>query len=117
MRHRVLGGKFNRDKSARKALFRSLATSLIKHNQITTTVEKAKAIRPIVEKLITKAKVGNQDLSTRRNLLSFLYEAEAVEKAFELGSKYNQRPGGYLRIIKNGIRKGDGAPIAIIQFV
>jgi large subunit ribosomal protein L17 len=117
MRHLVKRGKFNRDTSARKALFRALATSLIKYQQITTTVEKAKAIRPIVEKLITNAKVGKNDLPARRKLHSVLYEDDVVNKAFELGEKYKERPGGYLRIIKNGIRKGDASPIAIIQFV
>ena len=117
MRHRLQRGKLNRDKSARNALLRSLSTSLIKHKQIVTTVTKAKVIRPVVEKLITKAKVGKDNLATRRALLSFLYEDEVVNLAFEIAEQYKQRPGGYLRIIKNGIRKGDGAPIAVIQFV
>ena len=117
MRHLLSGRKFNRDTSARKALIRSLATALISNGRITTTLAKAKDIRPVVEKLITKAKKGKSDLSILRYLSSFLYTPEAVEKAFVFADENKSRNGGYLRILKNGTRKGDNAPIAIIEFV
>jgi large subunit ribosomal protein L17 len=116
MRHLLSGRKFNRDTSARKALLRALATSLIVNGKITTTLAKAKDIRPVVEKLITKAKKG-KSVETIRGLSSYLYTSEAVEKAFVFAEQNKTRNGGYLRILKNGTRKGDNAPIAIIEFV
>lgn len=116
MRHGIKGRKLNRTKSHRRALFANMAASVIKHEQIKTTVPKAKEIRPIVEKLITLAKKG--DLHSRRQALSFLYEEEAVKKLFAvLGDRYKDRKGGYTRIIKAGNRFGDNAPVAIIELV
>ena len=117
MKHLLSGRKFNRDKSARNALLRALATSLITNGKITTTLEKAKDIRPVVEKLITKAKQGKSNIAIIRYLSAFLYTKESVDKAFIFAEQYNQRNGGYLRILKNGTRKGDNAAIAIIEFV
>ena len=95
---------------------RNLAKSLIQHETIHTTVAKAKEIRPLVEKLVTKSK--NNTLHTRRDLLSFFQnDSIIVNKALELGAKFATRAGGYLRIVKTGYRQGDAAPMAIIQFV
>jgi large subunit ribosomal protein L17 len=116
MRHQVKGRKFGRNTKHRKALIRNLAKSLINHETIHTTLAKAKDIRPLVEKLITKAKVNT--LHTRRELLSFFQnDSKVVDKALELGKKSANRAGGYLRIVKTGYRQGDAAPMAVIQFV
>ncbi len=116
MHHRIKGRRLGRDTSHRRALYANIAASLIKHEQIKTTLPKAKEIRPIVEKLITLAKKG--DLHARRQALSYLYDAEIVKKLFEvLASRYKERQGGYLRIIRCGFRYGDAAPMAIIEFV
>ncbi len=117
MRHGLKGRKFNRDKGARAALLRALATSLFANGKIQTTVAKAKDIRPVVEKIVTKAKAGKGDLNAVRALYDFLYTKEAVENAFKFAEINKSRPGGYLRILKNGRRHGDHAPIAIISFV
>ncbi len=116
MQHRNKGRKLNRTKAHRRALFANMAASLINHEQITTTLPKAKEIRPIVEKLVTLAKKG--DLSARRQALAFLYDENAVKKLFAvLGNRYKARNGGYLRIMKAGFRYGDNAPVAVVEFV
>lgn len=115
MNHGISGRKFGRYSGHRKSLLVNLAKELIEHEQIITTVYKAKDIRHIVEKLVTLAKKG--DLHSRRRALSFFYNDEIiVSKLFDkLGVRYDQRNGGYLRIIKAGFRKGDCAPIAVID--
>lgn len=116
MRHRMSGRKFNRDHNARKGLFLSLSKALITREQIKTTLPKAKDLRSIVEKLITKAKVDN--LANRRNLNAFLRDETLVKKVFEvLAPRYAKRPGGYTRVLKAGFRYGDAAPMAIIELV
>lgn len=116
MRHGIKGRKLGRDKAHRRALFANLAAALIKHEQIKTTVAKAKDLRPIVEKLITLGKRG--DLHARRQALAYLYDEEVVKKLFAvLGQRYQDRNGGYTRIIKAGHRYGDNAPIAYIELV
>ncbi len=115
MRHLKKVKKLGRTASHRKAMLRNMADSLIIHGRIETTVAKAKALRSFVEKLITKAKKG--DLHSRRLVLRFLSK-KATKKLFsEIAPKYQQRPGGYTRIIKIGVRKGDGAKLAFIELV
>ena len=116
MRHRKAGVKLKRDISARRALLRGLVTNVIEEERITTTVPKAKAARPLVEKMITLAKEDN--LHSRRQAGAFLMKPEAVEKLFEkLGPRFNQREGGYTRIVRLGWRKGDGAETAKLELV
>jgi large subunit ribosomal protein L17 len=116
MRHGIRGRKLGRTSSHRKALFRNLAVSLLKHEQIKTTLPKAKDLRPIVEKLITLGKRG--ELHARRQAASYLFEDAVVKKLFDtLGKRYAERQGGYVRIIKAGFRHGDMAPMAIIELV
>ncbi len=117
MRHALKGRKFNRNRGQRTALLKSLVTSLIKHEQITTTLPKAKDLRPIVEKLVTVAK--EDTLANRRYLLSFLNgNHHSVSRLMtHLGPRFKDRAGGYLRIIKAGFRHGDMAPMAVIEFV
>jgi len=116
MRHRVGGRKLQRTSSHRAALFRNMAAALIKHEQITTTTAKAKELRPYVEKLITLAKHGG--LSNRRLAQSRLMDDVQLVKLFDvLGPRYAARNGGYIRIVKAGIRTSDAAPISIIEFV
>ena len=116
MRHRVGGRKLGRTSSHRTALFRNMAAALIKHEQITTTLPKAKELRPYVEKLITLAKHGG--LSNRRLAQSRLMDDAQLAKLFDvLAKRYAKRDGGYTRVIKAGIRASDAAPIAIIEFV
>ena len=116
MRHRVGGRKLQRTSSHRAALFRNMAAALIKHEQITTTTAKAKELRPYVEKLITLAKHGG--LSNRRLAQSRLMDEVQLAKLFDvLAPRYADRNGGYLRIVKAGIRASDAAPVAIIEFV
>ncbi|MGI8959415.1 MAG: 50S ribosomal protein L17 [Bryobacteraceae bacterium] len=116
MRHRKAGVKLKRDISARRALLRGLVTNVIEEERITTTVPKAKAAKPLVEKMITLAKEDN--LHTRRQAAAFLVKREAVDKLFEkLGPRFDQRNGGYTRIIKLGWRKGDGAETAKLELV
>jgi large subunit ribosomal protein L17 len=116
MRHRKAGVKLKRDISARRALLRGLVTNVIEEERITTTVPKAKAARPLVEKMITLAKEDN--LHTRRQAAAFLVKPEAVLKLFEkLGPRFNQREGGYTRIVRLGWRKGDGAETAKLELV
>jgi large subunit ribosomal protein L17 len=116
MRHRVGGRKLQRTSSHRIALFRNLSAALIKHEQITTTLAKAKELRPYVEKLVTLAKKGG--LSNRRLAHARLQDDAQLVKLFEvLAERYASRNGGYTRIIKAGIRASDAAPMAIIEFV
>ena len=116
MRHRVGGRKLQRTSSHRAALFRNMSAALIKHEQITTTVAKAKELRPYVEKLVTLAKRGG--LSNRRLAHSRLMDDTQLKKLFDtLASRYADRAGGYTRIVKVGIRASDAAPMAIIEFV
>ncbi|HEY7209150.1 MAG TPA: 50S ribosomal protein L17 [Bryobacteraceae bacterium] len=116
MRHGKAGVKLKRDISGRRALLRGLVTNVIEEERITTTVPKAKAARPLVEKMITLAKEDN--LHARRQAAAFLVTKEAVEKLFDkLGPRFHQRDGGYTRIVKLGWRKGDGAETAKLELV
>ncbi len=116
MRHRVGGRKLQRTSSHRAALFRNMAAALIKHEQITTTVAKAKELRPYVEKLVTLAKKGG--LANRRLAHARLLDDTQLVKLFEtLAPRYEGRAGGYTRIIKAGIRASDASPMAVIEFV
>jgi large subunit ribosomal protein L17 len=116
MRHGYSGRQLNRTKSHRRALFANLANALIKHEQIKTTLPKAKDLRPYVEKLITLGKRG--DLHARRQAAAKLRDDKVVAKLFAvLGVRYKDRSGGYTRIIKAGFRYGDAAPMAVIEFV
>jgi large subunit ribosomal protein L17 len=116
MRHRVGGRKLQRTSAHRAALFRNMAAALIKHEQITTTLAKAKELRPYTEKLITLAKKGG--LSNRRLAHARLLDDTQLTKLFDvLAERYAGRNGGYTRVIKAGIRQSDAAPMAIIEFV
>jgi large subunit ribosomal protein L17 len=116
MRHQVHGKKLNRSTGHRKALYRNLAQSLVEHERITTTLPKAKAIRPVVEKMITRAK--KQDLAARRAVLAYLPTETAADKVYTvLAVRFAGRPGGYTRIIKTGRRAGDGAEMAVLELV
>ena len=116
MRHKVAGYKLGRSTSHRKALLRSLVTSIIEQERIVTTVIKAKAVKPLVDKMITLAK--RDDLHARRQAAAILMTPDSVKKLFEkLGTRFGQRNGGYTRIVKLGWRKGDGAEQALIEFV
>jgi large subunit ribosomal protein L17 len=116
MRHGNKGRRFNRTVAHRKAMFSNLSVALITHEQIVTTLPKAKDLRPVVEKLVTLGKRG--DLHARRQAVSQLRDEVAAKKLFEtLGPRYKARNGGYLRIMKAGFRHGDNAPLAVIEFV
>ncbi|HXQ68826.1 MAG TPA: 50S ribosomal protein L17 [Alphaproteobacteria bacterium] len=116
MRHRIGGRKLNRTSSHRKAMFANLAAALIKHEQITTTLPKAKDLRPVVEKLITLGKRGG--LHARRQLLAAIKDRKLVEKLLgALAERYKGRAGGYSRVLRAGFRHGDAAPLAIIELV
>lgn len=116
MMHGKRGRRFGRSSSHRQAMFANMALSLIEHEQIVTTLPKAKDLRPIVEKLVTLGKRG--DLHARRQAISELGHLPAVRKLFdELATRYKERNGGYLRILKAGFRHGDAAPVAVIEFV
>ncbi len=116
MRHTMRGRKLNRTSAHRKAMFNNMCAALIKHEQIVTTLPKAKDLRPIVEKLVTLGKRG--DLHARRQALSCLKDAALTEKLFStLSERYASRNGGYCRVLKAGFRYGDNAPLAIIEFV
>jgi large subunit ribosomal protein L17 len=116
MRHGNSNRKLNRTASHRKAMFANMSAALIKHEQIVTTLPKAKELRPIVEKLITLAKRG--DLHARRQAIAQIRDETQVQKLFGvLGERYKQRQGGYIRILKAGFRYGDNAAIAVIEFV
>jgi large subunit ribosomal protein L17 len=116
MRHGISGRKFSRTSSHRKAMFDNMAAALLKHEQITTTLPKAKDLRPIVEKLITLGKRGG--LHCRRQALSMLQDTKITEKLFStLATRYGARQGGYIRILKAGFRYGDNAAMAVIELV
>src|SRR3990172_9793409 len=116
MRHRISGRKLNRTSSHRKAMFANMAAALIKHEQIRTTLPKAKELRAVVERLITLGKRGG--LHARRQALAFLPETKVVAKLFTtLSEGYAKRPGGYTRTLKSGFRYGDAAPMAVIELV
>ena len=116
MRHGKVYRKFNRTAEHRKAMFANMCAALIKHEQIVTTLPKAKDLRPVVEKLITLGKRG--DLHARRQAASQLQDADMVKKLFDiLGPRYKERNGGYTRVLKAGFRYGDSAPVAVIEFV
>ena len=116
MRHGKVHRKLNRTAEHRKAMFANMAAALIKHEQIITTLPKAKELRPVVEKMITLGKRG--DLHARRQAVAQMRDHDMVKKLFEvLGPRYKERNGGYTRIIKAGFRYGDSAPVAVIVFV
>ena len=116
MRHGKSGRKLNKTSSHRKAMLGNMAAALIKHEQIITTLPKAKELRPFVEQLVTLGKKG--DLSARRRASAQLPEEQWAAKLFEtLGPRYAERDGGYTRVLKAGFRYGDSAPMAVIEFV
>jgi large subunit ribosomal protein L17 len=116
MHHGFRGRRLNRSSAHRKSMFANMSASLIKHEQIVTTLPKAKDLRPIVEKLVTLAKKGG--LHARRQAISEIKDLDQVKKLFDvLAARYKDRKGGYLRIMKAGFRFGDNAPIAVIEFV
>ena len=116
MRHRNAGFKLGRNTSHRRALLRNLVTSVIVEDRVETTVAKAKAVRPLVEKMITLGKKG--DLHSRRQALSFLMTDESVKRLFEtVAPRYGDRQGGYLRIVRTGFQQGDGAEKAFIELL
>jgi large subunit ribosomal protein L17 len=116
MRHGYAHRKLGRTSAHRTAMFANMAASLIKHEQITTTLPKAKELRPFVEKLVTLAKRG--DLHARRLAISRVRDVDQVGKLFSaLGPRYKARKGGYIRVLKAGYRHGDNAPMAVIEFV
>lgn len=116
MRHKIAHRKLNRTASHRKAMFANMSSSLVEHEQIVTTLPKAKELRPFVEKLVTLAKKG--DLNSRRIAIARMRNKEQAKKLFDiLGPRYADRPGGYIRIMKAGFRYGDNAPMAVIEFV
>jgi len=116
MRHNLSGRKLGRPTAHRRALFRNLATALLKHEQITTTLPKAKELRPIVEKLITLGKADS--LASRRRAHAFLTDDAVVAKLYStLGPRYATRQGGYTRVLHAGMRYGDAAPMAVIELV
>ncbi len=116
MRHRIAHRKLNRTSSHRKAMFANMASSLIEHEQIVTTLPKAKELRPFVEKLITLAKKG--DLNSRRLAVARTRNKDMTKKLFDvLGPRYKDRQGGYIRVLKAGFRYGDNAPMAVIELV
>ncbi|MFP4360482.1 MAG: 50S ribosomal protein L17 [Alphaproteobacteria bacterium] len=116
MRHRKRGRRFSRSSSHRQAMFANLCQALVKHEQIKTTLPKAKELRPVVERLITLAKRG--DLHARRLLIAKTrHEPTAAKLIDVLGPRYRERPGGYTRVLKAGFRYGDAAPMAIIELV
>ena len=116
MRHGKSGRKLNRTASHRKAMFANMAAALIKHEQIVTTLPKAKEMRPIIDKLITLGKRG--DLHARRQAIARIRDKEQVKKLFDvLGERYKDRNGGYSRVMRAGFRYGDSAPMAVIELV
>ena len=116
MRHRVAHRKLNKTASHRKAMFANMSASLIEHEQIVTTLPKAKELRPFVEKLVTMAKKG--DLASRRRAMSHIRDEAMTKKLFDvIGPRYKDRSGGYIRVLKAGFRYGDSAPMAVIEFV
>ena len=118
MRHGNQGRKFNRTAAHRKAMWGNMTAALIKHEQIKTTLPKAKDLRPVIEKLVTLSRRGPADLHARRQALAQIKDPDQVTKLFDvIGPRYKGRPGGYCRIMKAGFRQGDNAPLAVIEFV
>src|ERR1700684_3071157 len=118
MRHRNQGRKLNRTSSHRSAMFANMAAALIKHEQIKTTLPKAKELRPVVEKLVTLSRRGGSDLHARRQALAQIKDETQVKKLFDvIGPRYASRPGGYTRVLRAGFRHGDNAEMAVIEFV
>jgi large subunit ribosomal protein L17 len=118
MRHRNAGRKLNRTSSHRIAMFANMMAALIKHEQITTTLPKAKTLRPVMEKLVTLSRRGGADLHARRQAIAQVRDLAQVKKLFDvIGPRYSERPGGYTRVLKAGFRHGDNAPLAVIEFV
>jgi large subunit ribosomal protein L17 len=118
MRHRNQGRKLGRTSAHREAMFANMTAALIKHEQIRTTLPKAKELRPIVEKLVTLSRRGAADLHARRQALAQLKDETQVRKLFDvIGPRYAERPGGYTRVLKAGFRFGDNAEMAFIEFV
>ena len=116
MRHRNSGRKLGKKAQHRTAMFANMTAALIKHEQITTTLPKAKELRPIVERLVTLSR--RNDLHARRQAISTVRDIDQVKKLFDvLGPRYAARPGGYIRVLKAGFRHGDNAAMAIIEFV
>ena len=116
MRHRNSGRQLNRNSSHRKAMFKNMTASLVEHELIKTTLPKAKELRRVIEPLITRAKVDS--VANRRIVFARIRDRDAVTKLFgELGPRYNERPGGYIRILKCGLREGDKAPMAFVELV
>ena len=116
MRHGNRGRKLNRTASHRKAMFANMAASLITHEQIVTTLPKAKEMAPLMDKLITLAKKG--DLAARRQAIAKIRDEDAVRKLFDvMGDRYKERNGGYTRVLKAGFRHGDNAPVAVLELV
>lgn len=116
MRHRKSGRKFNRTSAHRKSMFRNMSASLVEHELIKTTLPKAKELRRVAEPLITLAKIDS--VANRRLAFARLRDDAAVAKLFtQLGPRYNERPGGYLRILKCGFRSGDNAPMAYVELI
>jgi len=116
MRHRKAGKKLGRDSAHRRAILRNMATSLFRHEEISTTYAKAKALRPVAEKMITLAKRG--DLHARRQALSYIMDKSVTHKLFDqMEDRFLDRQGGYIRILKTGHRAGDNAPLVIIQLL
>lgn len=118
MRHRNAGRKLGVKTQHRNAMFANMAAALIKHEQIKTTLPKAKALRPVVEKLVTLSRRGTADLHARRQALAQIRDIAQVRKLFDvIAPRYASRPGGYIRVLKAGFRYGDNAAMAIIEFV
>ncbi|MEQ9506751.1 MAG: 50S ribosomal protein L17 [Hyphomonas sp.] len=116
MRHQIAHRKLNRTSSHRKAMFANMAASLIEHEQIVTTLPKAKEMAPIMDKLVTLAKKG--DLAARRQAIAQVRNEDAVRKLFDvMGERYKDRNGGYTRVLKAGFRPGDNAPVAVLELV
>ena len=116
MRHRQSGRQLNRNSSHRKAMFKNMTASLVEHEVIKTTLPKAKELRRVIEPLITRAKVDS--VANRRLVFARIRDRDAVSKLFsEIGPRYSERPGGYIRILKCGLREGDKAPMAYVELV
>ena len=116
MRHRKLGRKFGRDSGHRQAMFSNMVASLIRHEQIVTTLPKAKDLKRVIDKYVTLAKKG--DLNSRRLAAARMRDEEMVKKLFAvIGPRYKDRNGGYTRVLKAGYRYGDSAPVAVIEFI
>ena len=116
MRHQKARKRMGSSSSHRKAILRNMVTSLFKHGQVETTDARAKQLKPVAEKMITLAKRG--DLHARRKALSFIREKSVTHRLFdEIKDRYTNRPGGYLRIVKKGLRRGDAAPVSVVQLL